>query len=104
MSKIDYNEVIRRIGYFRTENNLSMREASVGIERNPQFFKTIENKSIELKVRTLLDFCNLVDIEPFEFFYIGKEYNKEDKYFFELFNSLTQENKQVIIDLMKKLK
>lgn len=104
MNKIDYDEVVRRLGHFRGRNNLSMRDASSGVGRNPQFFKTIENKSIQLKVSTLLEFCSLIGIEPFEFFYIGKEYNKDDKYFFELFNSLSKENKQVIIDLMKKLK
>lgn len=104
MNEIDYDEVVRRIGYFRNKANYSMRKASEGIDKNPQFFKTIENKSIELKVKTLLAFCKLVNIKPYEFFYMGKEYSEEDKHFFELFSSLSNENKKVITDLMKKLK
>ncbi|MGN0789437.1 MAG: hypothetical protein ACI4MY_05815, partial [Christensenellales bacterium] len=69
-----------------------------------QFMKTIENKSIELKVKTLLDFCDIVDITPQDFFYLGEHYNKEDKNVLELFNALSDDNKQTIIELMKKLK
>ena len=61
MDKITYDDVINRIGYFRTKANLSMREASLQLGYNPQFMSTIENKTIELKVKTLLDFCNMLE-------------------------------------------
>ena len=76
---ITYDDVIKRIGYFRTKANLSMREASLQLGYNPQFMSTIENKTIELKVKTLLDFCNMLEITPQDFFYMGEHYNKEDK-------------------------
>lgn len=104
MKDITYNEVINRIGFFRNKANLSAREASQRLGYNPQFMNTIENKTIELKVRTLLDFCEMVDITPQDFFYLGTNYNKEDKNVLELFSQLSSENKQTIIDLMKKLK
>ncbi len=104
MTKITYDEVINRIGYFRTKANLSLRETSARLGYNQQFMKTIENKSIELKVKTLLDFCDIVDITPQDFFYLGEHYNKEDKNVLELFNALSADNKQTIIELMKKLK
>ena len=104
MEKISYDEIIKRVGYFRTKANLSLRETSVRLGYNPQFMKTIENKTIELKVKTLLDFCEVVEITPQEFFYLGSEYNKEDKYLLELYSGLSAENKQTIIDLIKKLK
>ena len=104
MSKITYDEIIKRIGYFRTKANLSMRETSMQLGYNPQFMSTIENKSIELKVKTLLDFCDVVDITPLDFFYLGEEYNKEDKNILELYNNLSSDSKQTILDLMKKLK
>ncbi len=104
MNKIDYDEIIERIGFFRTKANLSLRETSMRLGYNPQFMKTIENKSIELKMRTFLEFCDIVDITPQDFFMLGKNYNKEDKYVLELFGELSSENKKTIIDLMKKLK
>ena len=104
MFKIDYNEVINRIGYFRNKANLSMRDTSCRLGMNPQFMKTIESKQIELKVKTLLDFCDVVDISVQDFFYLGKEYNKDDKFMLDMFNSLSADSKRVIVDLMKKLK
>lgn len=92
------------MGYFRTMANLSMREASLQLGYNPQFISTIESKTIELKVKTLLDFCELVGITPQDFFYMGKNFNQEDKNILNLFNHLTDENKQLIIELMKRLK
>ncbi len=104
MEKITYDDVITRLGYFRTKANLSMRETSLQLGYNPQFISTIENKTIELKVKTLLDFCELVDITPQDFFYMGKHFNKEDKNVLDLYNNLSADNKQIILDLMKKLK
>ena len=104
MEKMTYEEVINRIGFFRNKANLSLRETSMRLGYNPQFMKTIENKSIELNVKTLLDFCDVVEITPQDFFYLGEKYNPNDKYMLEMFNSLSADSKQTIVDLMKKLK
>ena len=102
--KIDYNEVINRVGYFRTKSNLSARETSLRLGYSEQFMKRIENKSVELKVSTLLEFFDIVDITPQDFFYMGEHYNKEDKNVLDLYNNLSSDSKQTIIELMKKLK
>ena len=102
--EIDYNEIINRIGFFRNKANLSARETSFRLGYTEQFMKRIENKSVELKVKTLLDFFNIVDITPQDFFYMGENYNKEDKNVLELYNNLSADSKQTILDLMKKLK
>lgn len=104
MKNTTYDEVIKRIGYFRTKANLSLRETSMRLGYNPQFMKTIENKSIELKMKTFLDFCEIVDITPQDFFYLGEHFNKEDKNILEMYHNLSDDSKQTIIDLMKKLK
>lgn len=104
MEKLTYDDVIKRVGYFRTKAHLSMREASLQLGYNPQFMSTIENKSIELKVSTLLDFLEIVDITPQDFFYMGEHFNKEDKNVLDLYNNLSAESKQTILDLMKQLK
>lgn len=104
MERITYDDVIARMGYFRNKANLSMREASMQLGYNPQFISTIENKTIELKVKTLLDFCDMVEITPQDFFYMGKEFNREDKEVLNLYNNLSTENRKLILDLMKRLK
>ena len=104
MKKLSYNEIINRIGYFRTQANLSLRETSLRLGYNPQFMSTIESKKIELKVKTLLDFCELVGITIQDFFYLGENYTQEDKEILELYSTLSAENKTTIVELMKKLK
>lgn len=104
MNKITYDDIINRIGFFRNRAKLSLRETSFQLGYNAQFMKTIENKSIELKVRTLLDFCDIVNISPLDLFYLGREYNEEDKYVLDMFGNLSKESRQIILDLMKKLK
>lgn len=104
MDNIKYEDVIARIGFFRTKANLSLRDTSMRLGYNPQFMTTIENKSIELKVKTLLDFCDVVGISVQDFFYLGKEYNEEDKNLLEIYGNLSKENKKFAIDFIKKLK
>jgi len=103
-NKIDYDEVINRMGYFRTRAHLSSRETSFRLGYGEQFEKRIENKTVELKVSTLLDFCEVMGITIQDFFFIGKHFNQDDKNALELFGSLSDENRQLVLDLMKKLK
>ena len=81
MEKITYDDVITRMGYFRNKANLSMREASLQLGYNPQFMSTIENKTIELKVKTFLEFCDLVDITPQDFSIWANTITKKIKMF-----------------------
>lgn len=104
MKKITYEDIITRMGYFRTKANLSMRETSLQLGYNPQFISTIENKTIELKVKTLLDFCDLVNITPQDFFYMGTNFNQEDKNVLDLYNRMSDDNKRLVIELMQRLK
>ncbi len=102
--KIDYDEVINRMGYFMNRANLSARATSFRFDHGEQFMKRILNKQVELKVKTLLEFFDIVDITPQDFFYLGKEYNKEDKNMLDMFNNLSSEGKETIVNLMKQIK
>ena len=81
-----------------------MRETSKQLGYNEQFIKTIENKTVELKVKTLLEFCDVVGISILDFFYLGEKYNENDKNLLTMFSNLSEENKNVVIDLMNRLK
>ena len=39
-----------------------------------------------------------------DFFYLGNNYNENDKNLLDMFKQLSNENKDIIIDLMNKLK
>lgn len=102
--KIDYDEMLNRMGYFMNKANLSARATSLKLGYSEQFMKRIFNKSVELKVSTLLEFLDLVDISVQDFFYLGNKYNKEDKYVLDLFNNLSANGKETIINLLKQMK
>lgn len=102
--KIDYNEIIRRLGYFRNKANMSRRDASLKLGHGEQFMKRIENKDVQLRVTTLLEFLDLVEITPQEFFYLGTDFNRKDKELLEMINSLSNENKENVINIIKNLK
>ena len=103
MKKLTYDDIIDRVSFFRTRANLSLRELSARLGYNEQFMKTIENKSVELKVKTLIDFCDATHITLQDFFYLGEGFNKDDKNILDLYNNLSYENKQKIIDMIKGL-
>lgn len=104
MNKLSYDDVINRIGFFRNKANLSARETSLRLGYSEQFVKRIENKSVELKVSTLLDFLDIVGITPQDFFCLGTNYNKDDKELLEAFGALSDKNKETIMTLIKSLK
>ena len=104
MKNLNYNDIIKRFAHFRCRAKLSQREVSMRLGYNPQFVKTIENGKIQLKMSTLLDFCDVIGITIFDFFFLGESYNEEDKNILDLYASLPANSKNTIIDLMKRLK
>ena len=103
-NKISYDEVINRMYYFMDKANLSARATSFTLDKSEQFMKRILNKSVELRVSTLLEFCDIMNITIQDFFYLGKNYNENDKNLLDMFSRLSNENKEAIVYLMKKLK
>ena len=104
MDKIDYNEVVDRIGYFRNKAHMSARELSLRLGYSEQFIKRIESKQVELKVSTLLDICCILDIDIRDFFYLGIDFSKDDKNALDDFKQLSSKNKELVLELMGKLK
>lgn len=101
---INYDEVLNRMGYFMNKANLSSRATSLSLGYSEQFMKRILNGSVELKVSTLLEFFALVGISAQDFFYLGTEYDENDKHMLDMFNNLSKESKEVVVSVMKQLK
>ena len=103
-TSITYDEILYRMSYFMNLYILSNRATSFTLGYGEQFIKRIMNKSVELKVSTLLDFCEIMNITLTDFFYLGNRYNENDKNLLNMFSRLSNENKEIIISLMNKLK
>ena len=91
-NKIDYGEVLTRMGFFRTQSKLSQREISLRLGYAENFMKRIESKELELKMRVFLEFLDIVDKTPQDFFYLGEQFSDDDKSLLILFSQLTQDN------------
>ena len=98
-----YKDLIFKIGYFRNKNNLSARDTSLRLGYSESFMNRIETYKVELKVSTLLKFLELVEISVEEFFYTKPEDYKKDKELFDIIKGLSDENKETILNLAKKL-
>lgn len=104
MSKLTYKDIIHRIGYFRNKKNLSARETSLQLGFSDSFINRIERETVELKVSTLLEFMEVAETTPMEFFYPKPENYQKDKELIDLVLTLSAENKETLIDLAKKLR
>ena len=62
-----------------------MRELSLMLGHNAQFIKTIENQSVELKLRTFLDILEILHISLMQFF--SENDQKEDHQILEMLTS-----------------
>lgn len=102
--KFNYEDIIFRLGYFRNKNNLSARETSLRLGYSASFINRIERKKVELKTSALVEFLDLIEISPVEFFYSIPEHYEQDKALLKSFNQLSNENKEIVIELIKKLK
>lgn len=104
INKITYDDIIDRMYFFMDKANMSARATSFTLDHSEQFMKRILNKSVELKVSTLLEFCDIMNITIQDFFYLGTKYNEKDKNLLDMFSRLSNENKQIVIEIMNKLK
>ena len=103
MKKLTYDDIIYRIGYFRNQNKLSARETSLRLGYSDSFMNRIERKNNELKVSTLMNFMELVNITPEEFFYSNLENYEKDKELLDLILSLSNNDKDVLLEIAKRL-
>ena len=99
-----YCDVIFRLGYFRNKNNLSARETSLRLGLGDSYINRIERKIVELKVSTLLEFLELVEVSPLEFFYPNPDNYEKDKELLSIISTLSKENKEALLDIAKRLK
>ncbi len=95
-------EIIERIGYFRNLKNISAYKLGIELGHSKTYFYRIESGEIQLTVDVLLEVLDVLQVSTTEFF--CPTLKVDDKNLLEMIGNLSQENKQTIIDLVKKLK
>ncbi len=95
-------EIIARIGYFRNKKKISAYKLGIQLGHSKTYFYRIESGEIQLTLNMFLEVLEILDVTTSEFF--CPSLKEEDKHLLEMFNNLSSDSKQTIIDLMKKLK
>lgn len=95
-------EIIDRIGYFKNLRNMTSYKLGMELGHSKTYFYRIESGEIQLTLDILLDVLNILNVTTTEFF--CPTLNQQDTITLEMINNLSTENKQTIIDLIKKLK
>ncbi len=99
---MEYKDIIFRIAQFRDKRNMSAFELSQIIGHSGSYMYRVESGEIKLSVETLLDILKVLNVSVIEFF-LGNGENF-DLELLEAINCLSKENRNVVIDLIKKLK
>ena len=95
-------EIIERIGYFRNQRNISAYKLGIELGHSKTYFYRIESGEIQLTVDMLLEILDVLQVTTTEFF--CPTLKEDDKVLLDMIGDLSQENKQTIMDLIKKLK
>ena len=94
-------EIIERIGYFRNQRNISAYKLGMELGHSKTYFYRIESGEIQLSLDKFLEVLEILGVTTTEFFC---PIIKGDDELVSLINNLSAENKQTIIELIKKLK
>ena len=95
-------EIVERIGYFRNLKNISQYKLSRDLGHAQNYFYRVESGEISITLDMFLEILDVLQVSTSEFF--CPTLKSEDKTLLNLINGLNTENKQMIFDLIKKLK
>lgn len=102
-TNLSKQDIINRIGYFRNKKNISAYKLGMELGHSKTYFYRIESGEIGLTIELLLDILQILDVTTSEFFCPTLNTNQDEELIDQI-NSLSPENKQTILDLIKKLK
>lgn len=96
------NEILDRIGYFRNKQGISSYKLGLELGHSKTYFYRVESGEIQITLDMLLDILDILKVSTSEFF--CPLLNEKDIKLIDDYNQLSDENKNVISDLIKKLK
>ncbi len=95
-------DILQRIGYFRNLRNISAYKLGIELGHSKTYFYRIESGEIQLTIDMLLDVLDILQVSTTEFF--CPTLKDDEKELLDNIGNLSVENKQTIVELIKKLK
>ncbi len=99
---MDYDEIIERLSLTRTRKNLSSRKLGRLLGNSDTYFYKVEDGSIILNMPKFLEILETLEITPEEFFYKDFENYKRDKEILKITKSLSKEELEALVILLKR--
>lgn len=98
---MDKQDIIERIGYFRTKAKLSQKALSMDIDMNIGYINRLESKKDFLpSVEVLLKIIKNCGITEEEFFYSDIENYEQDKQIISKLKGLSREKREALLKLI----
>lgn len=97
-------DLIGRLGYIRTQRNLSAREVSLRMGYSESWYYRVESGEIDISISTLYALMELFEISPSELFYYDIAKYKEDEEILNLLKKMTKEDKLAVSHLLQNRK
>lgn len=98
---MDGQDIIARIGYFRTKAKLSQKALSIDIDMNIGYINRLESKRDFLpSVEVLLKIIQACGITEEEFFYSDIQNYEEEKHILYKLKELPQDKREALLKLL----
>lgn len=98
---MDKNDIIDRIGYFRSKAKLSQKALSIDIDMNIGYINRMESRRDFLpSLEVLLKIIQACGITEEEFFYGDLEHYRSDKQLLEKLKGLSNEKREALLKLL----
>lgn len=101
---MNIRDIVNRIGYFRNKANLSARELSRRLGNAETYITRLEAEQFNLPTEKLLEILEVLNVSPAEFFADNYTTYNNDNSLIKLFCNLTQEDKNLILDFINRIK
>ena len=101
---MDYKKIIERLSLIRTRKNLSSREFGRMLGNSDTYFYKVEDGTIILNLPKFIEMLEALEVDTEEFFYNDFDNYKKDKEILEITKSLSKEELEALILLLKRRK
>lgn len=99
---MNYKQIVERLSLIRTRKNLSSRELGLMLGNSDTYFYKVEDGSIVLNVPKLCEILEALEVDTEEFFYDDFDDYKKDKELLGITKSLSKEELEALILLLKR--
>lgn len=95
-------DILNRIAYFMNKQNISAYQMSLKLGHSRNYFYRVEAGQIQLTIEVLLEVLEILNLSTSEFFYPYIDRFHKDMENLEIINSLSEEERNSLITLLKK--